>query len=212
MTDYTFSLQSPEIKTNFEWQLYQELNVLDGDQLIAKVELELLTINKHRNALQSCEALEELGATDWELPLNLFFKGHNVKADLSEQLSVKQESKKATQHIMLEAISVLPAYQGKGVGKAILNYLANEYSKAQSIWLMAMPMHFFIDPEECELAEDKAYYQAMKLTEQTATSSEISAYFQKQGFQSLSIDENLLAELLPYKILVTSPKLLADNE
>ena len=211
MTDYTFSLQPPEIKANFEWQLCQELNVLDGDQVIAKVELELLTINKHRNAQQSCEALEEVGATDWELPLNLFFKGHNLTADLCEKLSVKQESKKATQHIMLEAISVLPAYQGKGLGRDILNFLANEYSKAQSIWLMAMPMQLFIDAEECDLAEDKAYYQAMKLNEQTATSNEISAYFQKQGFELLNIDENLLAEPLPYEILVTSPKLLTDK-
>ena len=94
MTQYTFSFQTPEIKANFEWQLYQELNIYEGEQLIAKVELELLTINKNRNAKQSYEALEQLGATDWELPLHLYFKGHNINSELSEQLEVKQEVKK----------------------------------------------------------------------------------------------------------------------
>ncbi|REL26781.1 hypothetical protein DXX93_09475 [Thalassotalea euphylliae] len=211
MTEYTFSFQTAEIKTNFEWQLYQELNVYDGEQLIAKVELELLTINKNRNAKQSYEALEQLGATDWELPLHLYFKGHNVNSELSEQLAVKQESKKATQHIMIEAFSVLPSYQGNNLGNTILAQLAKEYPKAQSFWLMAMPMHYFIDPQACELEEDKDYYQAMDLTRDSASSQNIAGYFEKQGFIKLTIDEALLAEPLPYELLVASPHLLTAS-
>ena len=50
---------------------------------------------------------------------------------------------------MIEALSVLPSHRGNNLGKEILAQLANEYPKAQSLWLMAMPMHYFIDPQAC---------------------------------------------------------------
>lgn len=199
---------TPEIKTGFEWQLYQEVNVFEGDNLIAKAELEIITLNKHRDAVKSYQALLELGATDWEIPLNLFFKHQNLNATLCEKFEVKPESKKSAQHILIEAISVVPEQQGKGIAKALLEKIAQEYAKAQSMWVLSLPLNDFLDADECETDTDTAYYQSFKQANKSDTKETVSQFFIKQGFEPLSIDESLLAEPLPYDLLVSSPNTL----
>jgi len=204
----TFKINQPESKAGFEWQLDQDINVFDGGKLIAKAELEILTLNKHRDAAKSYQALEELGATDWEIPLNLYFKNQNVTLELCERLTIKPESKKSAQHIMIEAISVLPEYRNKGIAKLLLAKIAQEYTKAQSIWLMAMPMQNFVDVAQCADGQDKAYYSALNLNEEQATS--VSDFFLKAGFEQLTIDEALLVEALPYDLMIATPSLLTE--
>ncbi|NMP32434.1 GNAT family N-acetyltransferase [Thalassotalea sp. M1531] len=213
MNKLTFEFTTPEIKTEFEWQLSQEVNVFDGERLVAKAEFEILVLNKNRGAKESYQKLEALGACDWELPLNLFFTKQNVKANLAETLSIKTDAKKSQQHIMLEAISVHEDYRNQGVAKAILTQIAKEYSKVQSIFTLAMPMSLFVDPDVCETEQDRAYYQRLNLVEGEgeceSEKDSIVSFFQHNHFNVLDIDESLLAEPLPFTLLVSSPSLLA---
>lgn len=199
---------TPEIKAGYEWQLYQDVNVYDGDKLIAKAELEIITLNKHRDALKSYQALLELGATDWEIPLNLFFKNQNLNNSLCDKLDIKPESKKSAQHILIEAISVTPNYQSKGIAKWLLVNIAQHYEKAQSVWVLSMPLSDFLNANECEVEADKDYYQSLTLKNSNDTKETVSQFFIKQGFKQLDIDESLLAEPLPFDLLVTSPQTL----
>lgn len=196
---------TPEIKTGFEWQLYQEVNVFEGDNLIAKAELEIITLNKHRDAVKSYQALLELGATDWEIPLNLFFKHQNLNATLCEKFEVKPESKKSAQHILIEAISVVPEQQGKGIAKALLEKIAQEYAKAQSMWVLSMPLNDFLAAEECEEEQDKNYYLSVLSSKPALDKASITAFLTSNNFVELAIDDSLLAEPLPFDLLVSSP-------
>lgn len=201
---------TPEIKAGYEWQLFQDVNVFEGEHLVAKAELEIITLNKHRDAEKSYQALLELGATDWEIPLNLFFKNQNLTNELCEKLAVKPESKKSAQHIIIEAISVTPEHQGKGIAKALLRSIAEEYVKAQSLWVLSMPLSSFLDAEECEIETDKTFYQSLDLANNKETKEDVSKFFVHHGFEQLTIDEALLAEPLPFDLLVTSPNKLFD--
>ena len=200
----TIEFNKPEIKTSFEWQLIQEVNVKNDDnQVIAKAELEI-TLNKHRGADESYELLSEQDATDWEVPLNLFFKKQNIAADLVEKFKAKVDAK-AKDHILIEAISVLPAFRQQGVATFLLNEIAQHYNKVQSISLLSLPMNLFVDAQDCETEENKAYYQAMNLTDDALTQDQLSAFFEKSGFNHLAIDDSALEAPLPFKVFMASP-------
>ncbi len=202
----TVEFTKPEIKNAFDWQLTQEINVKnDENQVIAKAEIEIITLNKHRGADESYELLSQQDATDWEVPLNLFFKKQNIAADLVEKLQAKVDAK-AKDHILIEAISVLPAYRKQGVAKFLLKEIAQLYSKVQSISALSMPMNLFVDAQDCETAENKAYYQAMNLTEDTLNTEQLSAFFQQSGFSHLAIDDSALETPLPFQVFIASPK------
>ena len=116
----TIEFKKPEISGAFEWQLCQEINVKnEKNEVIAKAEIELITINKHRDALGSYSLLAD-EHTDWEIPLNLYFKGQNLTKDLCDQLDIIPDSKKAKTHILIEAISVLPEFRKQAVGQFLL--------------------------------------------------------------------------------------------
>jgi len=202
----TIDFKKPEIASSFDWQLCQEINVSNeqGD-IIAKAEIELITINKHRDALGSYALLAD-ESTDWEIPLNLFFKGQNLTKNLCDQLDITPETKKAKTHILLEAISVLPAFRKKGVAQYLLKEIAKHHAKTQSIIVLSMPMHNFVDANECEDEANKAYYQALDLQSNKLDSEELLNVFTHSGFVEFSVDESLLAEPLPYQILVASPQ------
>ncbi|MBA6392432.1 hypothetical protein H4J38_16825 [Colwellia sp. BRX10-3] len=202
----TIEFNKPEIKSAFDWQLVQEVNVKNDDNhVIAKAEIEIITLNKHRGAEESYELLSQQDATDWEVPLNLFFKKQNVAADLVEKLQVKVDAK-AKDHILIEAISVLPAFRKQGVAKFLLNEIAQHYSKVQSISALSMPMNLFVDAQDCETEENKAYYQAMNLTENALATEQLTAFFEQSGFKRLAIDDSALEEPLPFNVFMASPK------
>ena len=202
----------PEIKSVFDWQLIQEINVLNEDNMIiAKTEIELITLNKHRDALKSYELIDEQeGSTDWELPLNLYFKGQNLTADLCEAFSIKADVKKAKTHLLLEAISVLPAYRNQGVAKFLLAEIAKEYPKVQSITALTMPLKLFIDAEQCEEESVKAYYQQLELETDKTTNEQLSEFFNHNGFIQYSVDENLLNEPLAFSFYISTPEKLTS--
>jgi len=202
----TIEFKQPEIKSAFDWQLAQEINVKNAEnQVIAKAEIEIITLNKHRGADESYELLSQQGTTDWEVPLNLFFKKQNIAADLVETLQVKVDIK-AKDHILIEALSVLPEYRKHGVAKFLLTEIAQHYSKVQSISALSMPMSLFVDAEDCETDENKAYYQAMNLAKDDVNPEQLSAFFRQSGFHYLAIDDSALEAPLPFKIFIASPK------
>ena len=201
----TIEFNKPEIKTSFEWQLIQEVNVKNDDnQVIAKAEIEIITLNKHRGADESYELLSQQDATDWEVPLNLFFKKQNIAADLVEKFQAKVDAK-AKDHILIEAISVLPAFRQQGVATFLLNEIAQHYNKVQSISLLSLPMNLFVDAQDCETEENKAYYQAMNLTDDALTQDQLRAFFEKSGFSHLAIDDSALEAPLPFNVFMASP-------
>lgn len=202
----TIEFKQPEIKSAFDWQVVQEINVKnDQDQVIAKAEIEIITLNKHRGADESYELLSQQDATDWEVPLNLFFKKQNIAADLVEKLQVKVDVK-AKDHILIEAISVLPAFRQQGVAKFLLQEIAQHYSKAQSISVLSMPMNLFLDAQDCETEENKAYYQAMNLSDDSLSNEQLVTFFEHSGFSYLAIDDSALEAPLPFKVFMASPK------
>ncbi|AZQ82651.1 N-acetyltransferase [Colwellia sp. Arc7-635] len=202
----TIEFKQPEIKSAFDWQVVQEINVKnDQDQVIAKAEIEIITLNKHRGADESYELLSQQDATDWEVPLNLFFKKQNIAADLVEKLQVKVDVK-AKDHILIEAISVLPAFRQQGVAKFLLQEIAQHYSKAQSISVLSMPMNLFLDAQDCETEENKAYYQAMNLIDDSLNNEQLVTFFEHSGFSYLAIDDSALEAPLPFKVFMASPQ------
>ncbi|MBA6263357.1 MAG: hypothetical protein V7780_04610 [Colwellia sp.] len=207
----TIDFKKPEIAGAFDWQLCQEINVKnDNGDIIAKAEIELITINKHRDALASYTLLANED-TDWEIPLNLYFKGQNLTQDLCEQLSITHDTKKAKTHILLEAISVLPQYRKQAVGQYLLKEIVKHHEKAQSITVLSMPMHQFLDADECEDESIKTYYQAVDLQNIKVSSDELVNFFTHSGFIEFDVDESLLAESLPYKIFVASSKSILNT-
>jgi GNAT superfamily N-acetyltransferase len=202
----TFDFKKPEIAGSFDWQLCQEINVCnESGEVIAKAEIELITINKHRDASGSYELLSD-DSTDWEIPLNLYFKGQNLTKDLCEKLSIIPDTKKAKTHILLEAISVLPAYRKQKVGQHLLQEIAKHHAKAQSVTVLSMPMQQFVDADECEDEAIKAYYHNLDLPTEKLTAEALSNFFTNSGFVEFQVDEDLLEEPLPYQILVASPQ------
>jgi len=202
----TIDFNKPEIAGAFDWQLCQEINVRNeqGD-VIAKAEIELITINKHRDALGSYTLLAD-EHTDWEIPLNLYFKGQNLTKNLCEKLGITPDTKKAKTHILLEAISVLPEFRKQAVGQFLLKEIAKHHEKAQSITVLSMSMHQFVDPDECEDESNKAYYKAADLQTAMVSTDELANFFTQSGFIEYEVDENLLAEPLQYEIFVASPQ------
>lgn len=205
----SFSVQwnKPEIKSQFDWQLCQEVNVLnEAGEVIAKAEIELLTLNRHRDALKSYDLLAEVGdGQDWELLLNLFFKGQNVNGETAELIAAQTDAKKAQTHILLEALSVLPEYRGQGLARLLLQNIATKYPKAQSLSVLSMPMALFLDPQDCEDETSQAYYQALNLSEDHTSLDTLSSCFTKLGFKGLSVDESLLTVQLPYELFMINP-------
>ncbi|MFD2166826.1 hypothetical protein ACFSJY_11215 [Thalassotalea euphylliae] len=212
MNELTFSFSPLEIKTEFDWQLWQELNVFEGDELIAKAEFEVITLNKNRGAKETYEKLDDLGATDWELPLNLFFTKQNLNPTTSKLIEAKTNDKKAQQHIMLEALSVTPNRRRKGIARLMLQKIVEEHNKAQSLFTLAMPMSNFVDADACELESDKVFYQSLDLINDDTNQQQVVDFFSQVGFKALEVDESLLAEPLPYALLVSSPQLIAKEQ
>jgi len=202
----TIDFNKPEIAGAFDWQLCQEINVKNEQgNVIAKAEIELITINKHRDALGSYTLLAD-EHTDWEIPLNLYFKGQNLTKNLCEKLGITPDTKKAKTHILLEAISVLPEFRKQAVGQFLLKEIAKHHEKAQSITVLSMSMHQFVDPDECEDESNKAYYKAADLQTAMVSTDELANFFTQSGFIEYEVDENLLAEPLQYEIFVASPQ------
>ncbi len=207
----TTEFSKAEIKSAFDWQLMQEINVKNDDgQIIAKAEIDIITLNKHRGADESYELLAQEGETDWEVPLNVYFKKQNIAADLVEKLQVKTDAK-AKSHILIEAISVLPEFRKQGVAKFLLNEIAHHYAKAQSISVLSMSMHLFVDADDCETQENKAYYQALNLAETDNNQEALSNFFTQSGFINVAIDDSALEEPLPFKVFVTSPATINND-
>jgi GNAT superfamily N-acetyltransferase len=196
-----------QAQNGFDWQLSQEVNVTDeSGQVIAKAEIELITLNKHRDAIASYNMLDAQEATDWEIPLNIYFKGHNLSKEYCDLLQVTADAKKAKTHILIEAFSVVPAYRKKGVAKYLLQEIAKQYEKVQSINVISMPLNLFLDPEYCESEDNSAYYQSLDLSSETIERAELVAFFTKVGFLQVKLDESELTEPLPFDVFVASPK------
>lgn len=197
--------KKPTIKGSYDWQLSQEINVSnDAGEVIAKAEIELITLNKHRDADKSFEMLDEQEATDWELPLGVYFKKQNLIAEYCEKLLVKPDTNAKT-HIMIEAISVQPAYRKQGVAKYLLNEIALHYPKVQSLNVMSMAMNLFVDLEFCNGEENTQYYTKLALENEAIANEELKAFFTASGFMQVEIDESLLAEPLPFDLFIASP-------
>lgn len=211
----TFSIAfgKSSIKSEFDWQLCQEVNVCnEAGEVIAKAELELLTLNRHRDALESYELLsKDDEPCDWEILLNLFFKKHNLNAETCAKLGAKADPKKAQTHILVEAISVLPEYRKQGVSRLLLNAISETYPKAQSLSVLSMPMNLFVEAEHCETPENIAYYEALNLPNETIDAASLAAYFEHIGFIPLTVDEALLNVPLPYQMFMSTPSKLLVN-
>lgn len=205
----SIEFSKPIIDGGQEWLLTQEINVTDeqGD-VIAKAEIQLLTMNKHRDAKATYALLEEF-YPDWEIPLNIYFKKHNLTDELCLELNVPTSSKAQT-HIMIEAISVQPAYRGKGVGQYLLQEIAQKHKKAQSLTVLSMPLNSFIDVEDCEEAHNRLYYSQLDLANDTVTRDELKGFFNNNGFTTINIDEDNLIEPLAFDVLVASPISILD--
>lgn len=210
---FTIEFNKPEIKGSFDWQLIQQVNVLNEDKvLIAKAEIELITLNKHRDALKSYTLIEgEDESTDWELPLNLYFKGQNLSQNVCHSLNITADVKKAKTHIMIEAISVLPSYRSQGVAKYLLQELAKNYSKVQSITVLTMPLKLFVDAEECEEKANKDYYQQLELQTDKTDRAQLREFFTHNKFIEYKVDEALLNEPLSFDLFITTPSKLTGE-
>ena len=203
----TTQFTKAQTQSGFDWQLSQEINVTDeSGQVIAKAEIELITMNKHRDAIASYNLLDAQEATDWEIPLNIYFKGHNLTNEYCDLLQVTADAKKAKTHILIEAFSVVPAYRKKGVAKYLLQEIAKQYEKIQSINVISMPLNLFLDPEFCENENNASYYQALDLPNETIGRTELVSFFTKTGFSQVKLDESELTEPLPFDVFVASPK------
>jgi|GEM_PF-1092437 len=201
----SIEFKTPTVKGAYDWQLSQEINVSnEAGNVIAKAEIELITMNKHRDADKSYALLNEQEATDWEIPLGVYFKKQNLIADYCEKLSVKADTNAKT-HIMIEAISVQPAYRKKGVAAYLLNEIAQHHTKIQSLNVMSMEMPLFVDVDYCNGEENTQYYKDLTLENEKITRTELATFFIANGFIAVTIDESLLAESLPYDIFIASP-------
>lgn len=201
----SIAFKKPTVKGAYDWQLSQEINVSnEAGEIIAKAEIELITLNKHRDADKSFEMLDQQEATDWEIPLGVYFKKQNLIAQYCEKLLVKPDTNAKT-HIMIEAISVQPSYRRQGIAQYLLNEIAQHYPKVQSLNVMSMAMNLFVDLEYCNGEENTQYYKNLDLESEAIANVELAAFFTATGFMQVEIDQSLLAEPLPYDIFVASP-------
>lgn len=201
----SIAFKKPTVKGAYDWQLSQEINVSnEAGEIIAKAEIELITLNKHRDADKSFEMLDQQEATDWEIPLGVYFKKQNLIAQYCEKLLVKPDTNAKT-HIMIEAISVQPSYRRQGIAQYLLNEIAQHYPKVQSLNVMSMAMNLFVDLEYCNGEENTQYYKNLDLESEAIANDELAAFFTETGFMQVEIDQSLLAEPLPYDIFVASP-------
>ena len=67
-------------------------------------------------------------------------------------------------------------------------------------------MSLFVDAQDCESEENKTYYQAMNLAADNLNPEQLSAFFEKSGFNYLAIDDSALEAPLPFKVFIASPK------
>jgi GNAT superfamily N-acetyltransferase len=203
--DLSIDLQNPVMKGAYDWQLTQEINVKNKEgNLIAKAEIELVTLNKHRDAEKSYSLIDEQEATDWEIPFGVYFKKHNLITEYCEKLAVKPDTNAKT-HIMIEALSVQPTFRKQGVAAFLLQSIAEHYPKAQSLNVMSMPINLFVDIEYCEGEENTQYYKNLDLQNEKTTNEDLDGFWTKSGFIPVNIDESLLAEPLTYSIYLASP-------
>jgi GNAT superfamily N-acetyltransferase len=201
----SIEFQKATIKGAYDWQLSQEINVSnEAGEVIAKAEIELITLNKHRDADKSFEMLDQQEATDWEIPLGVYFKKQNLIAQYCEKLLVKADTNAKT-HIMIEAISVQPQYRKQGIAQYLLNEITQHYPKIQSINVMSMAMKLFVDLEYCNGEANTQYYTNLALNNEVIANKELKTFFTASGFMEVEIDASLLAEPLPYDIFIASP-------
>lgn len=206
-TSFSIHVSKAELKGQFDWQLMQTINVCNEEgKLIAKAEIECVTLNRHRDAIESYELLESGEEYDWLVPFNFYFKGQNVKNDVAQQLHITPNVKKAQTHIMIEALSVIPNCRNQGLASALLKAIIAEYPKAQSICLLSMPMALFVDVNDCEDEESREYYDALNLAEEEQTADDISAFFNHTGFIELTAHTAKLDTPLPYQLFMGSPE------
>jgi GNAT superfamily N-acetyltransferase len=200
----SIEFNKPEAITGHDWQLSQEVNVKnEAGDVIAKAEIELLTLNKHRDASATYKLLAD-EETDWEIPLNIYFKKQNLTEDLCKELHVSASTKAQT-HILVEAISVLPQYRRQGVGQYLLQEIAKKHEKIQSITVLSLAMNTFVDAENCETAANQTYYQQLDLANETLGRKELAQYFGNNGFTAINVDEEQLIEPLTFDVFVASP-------
>ena len=200
----SIEFNKPEAITGHDWQLSQEVNVKnEAGDVIAKAEIELLTLNKHRDALATYKLLAD-EETDWEIPLNIYFKKQNLTEDLCKELHVAASTKAQT-HILVEAISVLPQYRRQGVGQYLLQEIAKKHEKIQSITVLSLAMNTFVDAENCETEANQTYYQQLDLANETLGRTELAQYFVNNGFTAINVDEEQLIEPLTFDVFVASP-------
>lgn len=211
--ELSIDFQKPEIKGSYDWQLSQEINVSTPDgEVIAKAEIELVTLNKHRDANKSYDLLDQQEATDWEIPFGVYFKKQNLIPEYCDKLDVTPDTNAKT-HIMIEALSVQPTYRKQGVAKQLLHAIAEHYPKAQSLNVMSMPMNLFVDLAYCNGPDNTKYYESLNLPEETMANTELDSFWEKSGFMPINIDEKLLAEPLSYHIYLASPSsILTSNK
>lgn len=204
MMNYSIEFTKPSAELGVDWLLDQEVNVLNEQGgIIAKAELQLLTMNKHRGAKATYDILADQ-VPDWEIPLNIYFKKHNLTDELCQELKVPTSAKAQT-HIMIEALSVLPEYRSQGFAKALLAAIAKEHNKAQSVNVLSMPMHQFVTASDCETEEHKAYYTQLDLVNDELTREGLKTFFEQLGFVAINIDESTLIEPLSFDVFVASP-------
>lgn len=200
----SIEFSKPVSETGNEWQLSQEINVSnEAGEVIAKAEIELLTLNKHRDALATYQLLAN-DATDWEIPLNIYFKKQNLTGDLCQELNVAASTKAQT-HILIEAISVLPEFRKQGVATYLLQEIAKKHTKIQSLSVLSLAMNTFVDAEHCETQENTDYYTKLDLANETLARPELRCFFESSGFTAIKVDEDALVEPLQFDIFVASP-------
>lgn len=207
----TTRINKPEITGSLDWQISQTIDLInDQDEVVAKAEIEIITLNKHRGAKQSYDLLaNENEATDWEIPLNLYFKWQNLATNVCESLNITPNIKKAQSHMLIEALSVLPEYRNKGVAKVLLKEIAKHHHKIQSITVLSLPMSLFVDVNECD-DSSKEYYQQLELNNDKTTREDVTAFFNHLECLQFNVDESLLAEPLSFDIFISTPdKILA---
>ena len=203
--DLSIDFKKPTVKSTLDWQLTQEINVKNkGGHIIAKAEIELVTLNKHRDAEKSYTLIDAQEVTDWEIPFGVYFKKNNLINDYCEQLKVKPDTNAKT-HIMIEALSVQKNHRKQGVAAFLLQSIAEHYPKAQSLNVMSMPINLFVDIEHCEGEESTQYYTELDLLNEQTTNEDLDIFWTKSGFIPVHIDESLLAEPLSYSIYLASP-------
>ena len=182
----SITFNKPEAITGHDWQISQEINVSnEAGEVIAKAEIELLTLNKHRDALATYKLLAD-EETDWEIPLNIYFKKQNLTEELCKELHVAASTKAQT-HILIEAISVLPEYRKQGVGRYLLQEIAKKHSKIQSISVLSLAMNAFVDADNCETEANQQYYQQLALENETLGRTDLSCYFVNNGFIAITV-------------------------